>query len=599
MASPQGNYLKIGRRLTLLLALFIALILGGNGLIIFQFARARLQTDRLTGVSQQLIAVLRLQQSLLSFHQRLNEITQSRNGPRFVSESQPLRAALLDQIRETRRSLAYLPAEFHVDPAFLTAMDTIEVTLPMQLQDITALARSGDWDMVHRRLDNELDRIETTTAALVKSIDRDLDEELPRAVTNMKDVQRRIFVIVPVTAISTIFVAAFFGWTVARRMMDLRMEERVSERTRIARDLHDTLLQSFQAVLMKFHSLTYLIPERPDVQKTLEGVLEQARRAIREGRDAVQGLRSSTIVGNDLAQAIGKFGEELAADQAGPNGPAFHVQVEGESRDLAPLVRDEVYQIACEALRNAFLHAQAQRIEVEIQYDRRQFRLRVVDNGKGIDAAVLDAGGRAGHHGLPGINERAELVGGKLAIRSRVDAGTEIELSIPVSVAYRKLPGAHPVIQEKQPDSPSADKSRPVADQRRIRLLSADDHALLREGIASIIAHHSDMVLVSQASGGREAIQQYREHRPDVTLMDLRMPDLSGIEALRAIRSEFPEARIIILTTMESEEEVRRAAEAGAYGYLLKSLPPSRLVQAIRDVHGGKKAIGSGARVSP
>jgi DNA-binding NarL/FixJ family response regulator len=95
---------------------------------------------------------------------------------------------------------------------------------------------------------------------------------------------------------------------------------------------------------------------------------------------------------------------------------------------------------------------------------------------------------------------------------------------------------------------------------------------------------------------GERRFSKYREHRPDVTLMDLRMPDLSGIEALLAIRSEFPEARIIILTTFESDEEVRRAAEAGACGYLLKSLPPSQLVRAIRDVHAGKKAIGSGAR---
>jgi DNA-binding NarL/FixJ family response regulator len=122
-------------------------------------------------------------------------------------------------------------------------------------------------------------------------------------------------------------------------------------------------------------------------------------------------------------------------------------------------------------------------------------------------------------------------------------------------------------------------------------VLSVDDHALLREGIASIITYQPDMLLVSQASGGREAIQQYREHRPDVTLMDLRMPDLSGIDTLLAIRSEFPDARIIILTTFESDEEVDRAAEAGACGYLLKSLPPNELVEVIRQVHAGKKRM--------
>jgi signal transduction histidine kinase/ligand-binding sensor domain-containing protein len=220
---------------------------------------------------------------------------------------------------------------------------------------------------------------------------------------------------------------------------NMRMEERVNERTRIARDLHDTLLQSFQGVLMKFSAVSYLIPERPDAQKTLEGVIAQARQAITEGRDAVQGLRSSTVVTNDLARAITMVGEELAADQAGQNPPDFCVHVEGASRDLAPLVRDEVYRIAGEALRNAFRHAHAKRIEVEIRYDPRQLRLRVRDDGKGIDRKVLE-GGRTGHHGLPGMHERAKLLGGKLAVWSELDSGTEAELTVPAALAYAKSP---------------------------------------------------------------------------------------------------------------------------------------------------------------
>jgi signal transduction histidine kinase len=114
--------------------------------------------------------------------------------------------------------------------------------------------------------------------------------------------------------------------------------------------------------------------------------------------------------------------------------------VEGITRDLAPLVRDEVYRIGCEAVRNAFRHARAKRIEVEIRYDPRQLRLRVRDNGKGMDPKVMSEGGRAGHHGLPGMRERAELVGGKLAIWSELDSGTEAELTIPAAIAYTESP---------------------------------------------------------------------------------------------------------------------------------------------------------------
>ncbi len=124
-----------------------------------------------------------------------------------------------------------------------------------------------------------------------------------------------------------------------------------------------------------------------------------------------------------------------------------------------------------------------------------------------------------------------------------------------------------------------------------IRIFSIDDHPLMREGIAAIIKNEPDMLLVAEASNGREAIQGFREHRPDVTLMDLRLPDISGIDAMVAIRTEFADARIIMLTTFEGDVEIRRALQAGAVGYMLKTMPRRQLVETIRRVHAGKKHI--------
>ena len=217
-----------------------------------------------------------------------------------------------------------------------------------------------------------------------------------------------------------------------------RLEGRVDERLRVARDLHDTLLQSFHGLLMRFQAAVNLLPGRAaDARQVLEAAVDDAAKAITEARDAVQGMRSSTEITNELYQAVEVLGHSLAEQQRAANGdaPAFSVEVEGASRDLHPILRDEVYRMTGEAMRNAFRHARARRIEVEIRYDARELRVRVRDDGIGIDASVLQEG-RAGHYGLPGMRERAKSIGGQLEVWSEKGAGTEIELTIPASVAY-------------------------------------------------------------------------------------------------------------------------------------------------------------------
>ena len=176
------------------------------------------------------------------------------------------------------------------------------------------------------------------------------------------------------------------------RQFEMTLDARVAERTRIARDLHDTLLQSFHGLLLRFQTAFNLLPDRPaESKQVLASAIDQAAEAITEGRDAVQGLRTSATEMNDLADSIRALGEELADENSAE--AVLRVEVQGTPRALHPIVRDEVFRIAGEALRNAFRHAAAKQIEVELRYDVRQLRVRVRDDGKGIDPEVLRAGG--------------------------------------------------------------------------------------------------------------------------------------------------------------------------------------------------------------
>jgi signal transduction histidine kinase len=217
--------------------------------------------------------------------------------------------------------------------------------------------------------------------------------------------------------------------------LSLKFEERLTERTRIARELHDTLLQSFQGLMLHFQAVNDLLPAGK-AKEGLEKALDRADQAIVEGRDAIQNLRSSTTVTNELGQAMAALGEEFGGGRDGKSGsPTLRVSMEGTPRELHPILRDDIYRIAREALRNAFLHAQANKIEADITYDARLLRLRIRDDGKGIDPKLLEAG-RDGHWGLAGMRERAEQIGARLDIWSELGAGTEVELRIPGSVAY-------------------------------------------------------------------------------------------------------------------------------------------------------------------
>jgi len=219
-----------------------------------------------------------------------------------------------------------------------------------------------------------------------------------------------------------------------QRQYNMRVEERVEERTRIARELHDTLLQTVQGFMLRLQAVNEMMPPGA-VKNEHEQTLEIGDRAIAEGRKTVQDLRSAFTT-SDLVEAVRAVGDELASRDAA----AFRVVVEGPVRDLNPIVRDEVYSIAREGLRNAFTHACAAHIDAEITFDERVVRLRIRDDGKGIAPAVAEQG-RAGHYGVAGMQERARRIGAKLAILSGAGTGTEIDLTVAGSIAYAKPRG--------------------------------------------------------------------------------------------------------------------------------------------------------------
>ena len=214
-----------------------------------------------------------------------------------------------------------------------------------------------------------------------------------------------------------------------------RMEERLGERERIARELHDTLLQSIQGLILRFQAVSERIPASEPARQMIEKALDRADEVLVQGRDRVKNLRITSQATKALPEAFTDAIKDLAVN----NGVEFSVVVEGDLRNLNPLVRDEAYWIGHEALVNALHHAGAKRIEVEIAYDPSQLRLRFRDDGCGIDPKIIEAGGKPGHWGMRGMRERAAKIGANLETWSRPGAGTELELKILGSVAYIAL----------------------------------------------------------------------------------------------------------------------------------------------------------------
>ena len=221
---------------------------------------------------------------------------------------------------------------------------------------------------------------------------------------------------------------------------NIRIDAQVNERMRIARELHDTLLQSFQGAAFQFQAARkLLLRNASNAMQVVDEAIHAAEEGITEGRTAIRDLRPEPAAQRSLPELLNAACRSLAtAQELDGHAPNYQVLVEGRQRDLSPMLQDEVYRISREVVRNAFAHAAAGRIEIEIRYDQDQLRLRIRDDGGGIAPEILEAGGRSGHFGIPGMRERAQRIGARLDFWSEMGAGTEVQLTVPAAMAYDK-----------------------------------------------------------------------------------------------------------------------------------------------------------------
>jgi signal transduction histidine kinase len=235
------------------------------------------------------------------------------------------------------------------------------------------------------------------------------------------------------TALALLYLLYQLRLTQATQRVRASMEARMAEREGIARDLHDTVLQSVQGLILKVDAGVRQIAREDPARQNLELALDYADQVLSEGRDRVRSLRSAAGQVSDLSSALQRVTDQMRRDSS----VSIKTVVEGSERELHPVVLEESYSIGREALVNALSHSEGQSVEVEITYDPKQFRLRVRDDGRGIEPEILEKGGREGHWGLSGMRERAQKIAGQLEFRSQPGTGTEVQLTVPAKTAYR------------------------------------------------------------------------------------------------------------------------------------------------------------------
>lgn len=348
----------------------------------------------------------------------------------------------------------------------------------------------------------------------------------------------------------------------------------IEERSRLAREMHDTVAQSLAALLMQLENTQTLLGlnDLPTAKSVLIQARLQARRALEDTRRAVQNLSALEAETRTAAQMLE---EEVTKFQQTTEIPSAFI-LSGEQRKLTQEIRLTLLRLAQEALSNARKHAEAARVRVGLQFAAEKVILLVEDDGAGFDTEAAILATADGGYGLFGMEERARLAGGTLEIDSSPGWGTRIRATLPYPSTGTNAPLPTAI-------SPSHSAPRPLETTAAsvIRVLIVDDRALARQGIRALLGTYPGIAIQGEATNGREALTMAEQEMPDAVLMDLQMPEMGGIEAMKRLHELKPDLPVVILTSQADDSTVREALQAGACGFLLKDADGAEIVAAL------------------